>query len=353
MVIAKIYVDGVKAHVTDLQEIPKGIVGAVIEVKYSTDWDGLTKTAVFTGAVTRDVLNVGNTIVIPAEVVAQSGYRVKVGFYGVDADDNPVIPSLYAELGITQDAADPSGDPSTDPELPVWAQLQQEVEELKNSGGIVGPEGPPGPQGPQGEPGNDYVITPDDYAEIAELAAEMVEVPEGGGENLVYAEEQLATGVISSDSTGQKVTGVFETGLTLGDLKQWKSFVFKLRGAANTDAGVSYLRLMNTNYVNSYNSISLVRSNATGVCAVFEWADTARTVLKLASAFAGTNSYVKDIGITFAGTESDAWRLASGETTSAIQGWVDLRNCDDEQVLAVTKSAVATDYLWEIRGLVK
>ena len=181
-----------------------------------------------------------------------------------------------------------------------------------------------------------------------------VEIPAGGGgEERIYAEEQLATGTISSDSAGQKLNGVFETGLTLGDLKKWKSFVFKLRGAANADPGTSYLRLMNTNYSNDYNAISLVRTSASGVCVVFEWADTARTVLSLVSAFAGTNTYVEYIGTAFAGTENNAWRLAAGETTAAIAGWVDLRNCADTQVVAVTKSPAATDYLWEIRGLAK
>lgn len=171
MVIAKIYVDGVAAHVTELQKIPKGIAGAVIEVKYATNWDGLTKTAVFAGAVTRDVLNVGGSIVIPAEVVAQSEHRVRVGFYGVDGDKNVIIPTLWADLGIVQDAADPSGDPGADPLLPVWAQLQKEFEELKESGGLIGP------QGPQGIPGDDYVLTDADKTEIAEIAAGLVEVP--------------------------------------------------------------------------------------------------------------------------------------------------------------------------------
>ena len=62
MVIAKIYVDGVSAKVTDLQKIPKGISGAVIEVTYAPNWEGLSKTAVFAGAVTRDVLNADGDI---------------------------------------------------------------------------------------------------------------------------------------------------------------------------------------------------------------------------------------------------------------------------------------------------
>lgn len=185
MVIAQIYVDGVSAKVTDLQKIPKGIAGAVIRVQYAPNWDGLSKTAVFAGAVTRDVLNADGDIVVPAETVERSGYRLRVGFYGVDGENKAIIPTLWADLGIVQDAADPSGDPGADPGLPVWAQLQQEVEELKNSGGLVGPEGPAGPQGdqgPKGDPGytpvkgEDY-FTESDKTEITEMAAELVEVP--------------------------------------------------------------------------------------------------------------------------------------------------------------------------------
>lgn len=184
MVIAKIYVDGVSAKVTDLQKIPKGIAGAVIEVTYAANWEGLTKTAVFAGAVTRDVLNADGDILVPTETVARSGYRLRVGFYGVDGEKNVIIPTLWADLGTVQDAADPSGDPGTNPELPVWAQLQKEFEELKEAGGLIGPQGPAGPQGeqgpegPQGIPGDDYVLTEADKAEIAEMAAGLVEVPE-------------------------------------------------------------------------------------------------------------------------------------------------------------------------------
>lgn len=203
MVIAKIYVDGVSANVTDLQKIPKGIAGAVIEVTYAANWEGLKKTAVFAGAVTRDALNADGDILVPTETVARSGYRLKVGFYGVDGDKNRIIPTLWADLGTVQDAADPSGDPGTNPELPVWAQLQQEFEKLKEAGGLKGDPGfspiakvtqtESGAEisitdkdgtttatvenGKPGAPGDDYVITPDDYAEIAEMAAGLVEVP--------------------------------------------------------------------------------------------------------------------------------------------------------------------------------
>jgi hypothetical protein len=238
MVIANIYVDGVSAKVTDLQKIPKGIAGAVIEVEYAANWDGLMKTAVFTGAVTRDVLNAGGSIVIPAETVAKSGHRLRVGFYGVDGENNVIIPTLWADLGIIQDAADPSGDPGTDPELPVWAQLQQEFEELKEAGGITGPPGKDGytPQkgidyfdgkdgqdgkdgytpvkgvdyfdGADGQPGadgKDYVLTEADKTEIAEMAAELVEVPEAPA---VSMQPLTFTGAVNATYDGSEAVSV-------------------------------------------------------------------------------------------------------------------------------------------------
>ena len=184
IVIAKIYVDGVTANVSGLKKIPKGIVGGTIEVTFGNNWTGLAKTAVFQGAVSKDVLVVEKNIAIPAECVDESGHRLKVGFYGV-ADETLVIPTIWAELGTIQDATDPSGDTSTDPSLPVWAQLhdqlnkdQEEIKkkldaaklpeaintalaQAKENGEFDGPQGPQGPkgekgiQGEKGDPGID------------------------------------------------------------------------------------------------------------------------------------------------------------------------------------------------------
>ena len=134
MEIAKIYVNGVTAVTSSLKKIPKGIVGATISVTFADRWADLAKTAVFHGAVTKDVLVTGNSITIPAECVEQFGYRLRVGFYGVDGED-VAIPTIWADLGIVQDAADPSGDTSTDPSLPIWAQLQEQINSIANAGG--------------------------------------------------------------------------------------------------------------------------------------------------------------------------------------------------------------------------
>lgn len=53
-----------------------------------------------------------------------------MGVYGVDIANNVVIPTIWAELGMIHSAADPSGDASSDPALPVWAQIQAMIGNL-------------------------------------------------------------------------------------------------------------------------------------------------------------------------------------------------------------------------------
>lgn len=135
MELAKIEVRGTCAKVIYSRDIPKGIVGATITIKYLDPmWDNLVKTVVFRGCVTRDVIDDGEVVTIPHEVVERSSTPLIVGISGADADNNLVIPTFWADLGIVQDAADPSGDPSADPSLPIWAVLRAELDRLKNSG---------------------------------------------------------------------------------------------------------------------------------------------------------------------------------------------------------------------------
>lgn len=210
MIVATIQVSGVNATTTSSQTIPAGIIGARVEFQYTDPmWDGLSKTVVLKGCVTKDVVSAGDSVVIPAEVVAKPGVRVMVGVYGVDEENNIAIPTLWASIGVVKPAADPAGDESTDSTLPVWAQIEGRVSELEQNPvntetvtGIVaqymeenpsepGPEGPQGPQGekgdtgaqgPQGEkgdPGENYTLTEADKAEIVEVVLE--QMPDSGG----------------------------------------------------------------------------------------------------------------------------------------------------------------------------
>lgn len=162
MDVAKLKVARTYAGVVSRDTITAGLGGATISVEYAPGiWDGLTKTVVFRGSVSKDVITNDTTIKIPPEVLTEPNKRLSVGFCGMDHKKMLVIPTIWADLGLIQPGADPSGDTSTDPSLPVWAQiagrvdeLADEVEGLKQSGG-VGP-GTPGKPGADGEDGGYY-----------------------------------------------------------------------------------------------------------------------------------------------------------------------------------------------------
>lgn len=158
MNIATIEVYGVYASAKAYTNIPAGLVGATITFEFADPkWNGLSRTAVFKGNVTRDVIMDGDVVRVPPETVATDGGRLMIGVYGVDGEENIVIPTLWTDIGPIMPAADPSGDPGTDPDLPIWAQLQSRVEALE-SDAPSDPDSPgtPGQPGEDGEDGGYY-----------------------------------------------------------------------------------------------------------------------------------------------------------------------------------------------------
>jgi len=133
MEIAKLQITGTTARIVSRKPIPAGMIGGYITVEYTDPlWLDLTRTVVFQGAVTRIVVTSGNTVQIPAEVI-EVGKRLRVGFFGTQEDGTLAIPTFWADLGIAAEAAEPSGDESTDPSLPVWAQLAARIEALEKN----------------------------------------------------------------------------------------------------------------------------------------------------------------------------------------------------------------------------
>lgn len=135
------------AHLASPPELlTAGMAKAVtVQFVFSPEWDGLTKTAVFSnGKTTVDVLAAnwdGDTVPIPHEVLAVPGRHARVGVYGAD-ESGVVLPTVWVSLGKVQPGADPSGDASADPSLPVWAQLQSQIGDLDdlqtyNKGNLV------------------------------------------------------------------------------------------------------------------------------------------------------------------------------------------------------------------------
>lgn len=135
------------AHLASPPELlTAGMAKAVtVEFVFSPEWDGLTKTAVFSnGKTTVDVLAAnwdGDTVPVPHEVLAVPGRHARVGVYGAD-ESGVVLPTVWVSLGKVQPGADPSGDETADPSLPVWAQLQKQIGNLDdlqtyNKGNLV------------------------------------------------------------------------------------------------------------------------------------------------------------------------------------------------------------------------
>ena len=135
------------AHLASPPELlTAGMSKAVtVQFVFSPEWDGLTKTAVFSnGKTTVDVLAAnwdGDTVLVPNEVLAVPGRHARVGVYGAD-ESGVVLPTVWVSLGKVQPGADPSGDASADPALPVWVQLQKQIGDLDdlktyNKGNLV------------------------------------------------------------------------------------------------------------------------------------------------------------------------------------------------------------------------
>ena len=116
--------------------LTKGQVGAQVQFTFNDHWTNMKKIAVFKRCgKTIDVMDNawnGDIITVPPEMTEEAGLLVYVGVYGVSEDGKRITPTLYAPLGAVARGADPNGDPSTDPTLPVWAHLQAQIGDLSN-----------------------------------------------------------------------------------------------------------------------------------------------------------------------------------------------------------------------------
>lgn len=206
--------------------------------------------------------------------------------------------------------------------------------------GKDGKDGADGAPGAKGDPGDDYVLTEADKNEIAEMAAELVEVPEGGGgggETLVAEETVLASGTVPAGTSKWINT---DTGLTVGDLREWKVFGFKTTSTESFGMRLSINR-----------QLVVGQNSNKKMYAILEWMDSARTVLR---------------AMNSGGSENELWdnRHAYPFITSANQEMIDIIKTGssyrfrmfsnpDEIVQIYNANDVTADVTWEIRGIIK
>ena len=106
------------------------MVGKEVTINLSSDWDDLTKTAVFiAGDICRAVELTGSTLTIPAEVLRYPYRKLLVGVCGTNSDDTLVIPTILAPGPFVECGANPASD-SVTVDIPVWQKLQNQIGSL-------------------------------------------------------------------------------------------------------------------------------------------------------------------------------------------------------------------------------
>lgn len=124
----KIEVTGNIAKVVERPaRITAGTVGLPVEFTFDSHWDGLDKTAVFhAGHECRVVERADEPIVVPWEVLERPGPWLSIGAYGVNKDGSVAIPTIWANVCAISVSAHPSGDPATDPTLPIYQKMMND-----------------------------------------------------------------------------------------------------------------------------------------------------------------------------------------------------------------------------------
>ena len=118
-----LYADKTKLTVRQREQITSGSVNVYeARFEFSADWDGLTRTAVFSagGEPVSALLDETGQCVIPWEALTKSGVRLRAGVYGT-RDGDTVLPTVWADCGVIFQGAAPGPD-SWPPTPELWRQ---------------------------------------------------------------------------------------------------------------------------------------------------------------------------------------------------------------------------------------
>ena len=116
--------------------ITKNAVGIPVRARFTEEWRNLSIIMVTKGSgVILDtpitLENMKIQTIIPWECLTQAGGKLYIGFYGTDGA-NVIIPTVWADMGYIYDSADPSGDESADPHIPLYAELLARIENVEH-----------------------------------------------------------------------------------------------------------------------------------------------------------------------------------------------------------------------------
>ena len=130
-------VTGARARASVRGPLTSGMVGIPVTIEYDDAWKGLTKNLVCRcgkwgpgNGETRTILNIGESATVAHEVMRENG-NLYLSIEGYSADGKLVIPTTWADCGRILPGADAGADPSADPTLAVWNQLQMEINRIR------------------------------------------------------------------------------------------------------------------------------------------------------------------------------------------------------------------------------
>lgn len=166
----EIEVSGGSAKLIGSEVLTAGRTGLLCRAVFDPAWDGLQKTAVFSGAQDADIFVQEETIRVPAECLSKAGKSLRIGFYGTDSSGGVVIPTVWVNGGEIMTGAEPSGAGEQELTPSLAAQIMGAAGEAKQiasqlradaaSGrfnGQKGDKGDTGERGAQGPAGEDGV----------------------------------------------------------------------------------------------------------------------------------------------------------------------------------------------------
>ena len=174
----------------------------------------------------------------------KAGMILYLGVEGRNADGTQVIPTTWALCGAIEKGANTGEDLSADPTLPVWGQLQEEIEQLREASVTsesfyIGPDEPAGESRPLYWMDTGMEQTPADPEEKTMTGITAVYT---GGEVAVGTAVSALTGITvtasCSDGSTEAVTGYTLSG-TIGEGSNTVTITYQGKTATFTVTGVA------------------------------------------------------------------------------------------------------------------
>lgn len=111
--------------------LTSGMAGVEVNLVCDDSWEGLKKTLVCRAGDIAKTVFVENDRAVVAHETMVAGKWLELGVEGISDDGSVVIPTLWERCCIVLPGVDSEADPTVDPTMPIWAQLQRRVSALE------------------------------------------------------------------------------------------------------------------------------------------------------------------------------------------------------------------------------